>query len=169
MATDIHAFIEYKEKNEAQWISFSADEILLTKNYTLFRILAGTSSQTPKTFKAKGKLPFYELSVWVRDCRTLYIGEDNERNCTFEEALKWNKENDCRIQYSEVDRKPIFVDDPDWHTDTWLSLIEYKQALKYYKDITNEEPSADYLSILAVMNVFHNTGYETRLVIWFDN
>jgi hypothetical protein len=165
MATDIHAFIEYRTNNSMKWLSFTADEIILSRDYTLFCILAGVRGYAPYTFKAKGKLSFEELSIWVQDCRTLYIGEEN----SIEEALRWEKENDCRIYYSEIDKKSIFVDDPDWHTDTWLSLSEYEQALENYKEYTNKEPSSDYLAVLAAMKVFQNTGYETRLIIWFDN
>jgi len=33
----------------------------------------------------------------------------------------------------------------------------------------NENPSADYMAVYAVMEAFEKENYETRLIIWFDN
>jgi hypothetical protein len=130
----------------------------------MFYILAEARSYASHSFKAKGKIPFKELSIWARNRRTLYISD-----CGLNEALQWNKENDCRLHYLGTVKQPLFVDSPDFHTDTWLSFAEYEKALEFYKLETNKKPSADYLAVYAAMKVFEQKNYVTRLVIWFDN
>jgi len=139
----------------------------------MFCILAEARSEAPNSFKPKGKIPFNELSTWVRSQRTYLIGEYKEEyggfsgDCTLKDAIRYQKEFDCRIHY--VNKNPIFVDDPDSHNDTWLSYSEYAQALHYYEDYTKNSPPIGYLAVYAVMKTFNDAGYETRLVIWFDN
>lgn len=175
MGTDIHTFVEYKVKKEGKtsWESFSADAILLERDYTMFYIIAEVRSDAPNSFKAKGKIPIKELSVWVRDRRMELIGEYNEAlggstaDCTIEDAKRYKEKYGCRIHY--VYKTPIWVDSPDYHTDTWLSFSEYEQALHYYRDYIKEMPPVGYLAVYEVMKVYENAGHETRLVIFFDN
>ena len=176
MGTDIHAFVEYKVKNEGKtsWESFSADEILLERDYTMFNIIAEVRDEAPNSFSAKGKIPLNELSVHVRHRRTYLIGVDCEEtgklewgDCTLKDAKGYQKKNRCRIHY--LGRHPWRVDSPHLHTDTWLTFSEYEQVLHYYKDYEKEMPPIGYLAVYEVMKVYENAGYETRLVIFFDN
>lgn len=175
MGTDIHAFIEYRERNngEDSWKSFSSDDLLLERDYTMFYILAEARGYAPNSFKAKGKIPINELSLFTRDSRFLFIIDFSEENiinlsdCTIEEAVKYKEDYGCCIYYE--DNIPCWVDDPDFHTDTWLSFSEYEQALFYYKDYTKEMPLVCYMAAYKSMETFENAGYETRLVIFFDN
>lgn len=175
MGTDIHAFIEYRERNkeENSWKSFSYDELLLERDYTMFYILAEARGDAPNSFKAKGKIPINELSEFTRDSRFLFIGKFSEEfekslgNCTIEEAIQYKENYGCNIYY--VDNIPRWVDDPDFHTDTWLSFSEYEQALFFYKDYTKKMPLVCYMVTYKSMEAFENAGYETRLVIFFDN
>jgi hypothetical protein len=136
----------------------------------MFYILAEARSYAKYAFKPKGKLPINELSVWVKDKRIYMIWEyGGDRVCSLEDALKWNKEHNCRLHYEDSRQTPLYVDDPDGHTDTWLSFDEYGKALKYYKMETGEDISVDYLAVFEVMKVYEQANYDTRLVIWFDN
>jgi hypothetical protein len=175
MGADIHTFVEYKTKirGKNSWQSFSADELLMERDYTMFYILAEVGWECPNSFKAKGKIPFNKLSSWVKNRRTEKIGEYDKEyggctgDCTIEDAIGYKEKFGCRIHY--VNKVPYRVDSPDYHTDTWLTFSEYEQALKYYKDYTKEVPLKGYLALYEVMKVYHTAGYETRLIIYFDN
>lgn len=151
---------------------FSESELLLDRDYVMFHILAEARwSDSPNSFKPKGKIPIDELSVWVKDEITFYIRDDDGyssyRSCTLEDALRYKEEYSCEIY--ERDGKPYLVDDPDLHTHSWLSFSEYEQALKYYTDYTKKKPLVSYLAVYEIMKVYENENYETRLVICFDN
>ena len=176
MGTDIHTFIEYKVQNnkKVSWRSFSDGAFWLERDYTMFYILAQVRSEkTPKSFKAKGKVPFNQISNSVRDGRMASIGEYNEeyggciRGYTKEQAIEFKKKFGCRIQY--ICKNPYWVDEPDYHSDTWLTFSEYSQALQYYEDYTKETPPIGYLAVYEIMKVYENAGHETRLIVFFDN
>jgi hypothetical protein len=168
--------MEFKEKEKkSHWLSFSADKILVERDYTMFYILAEARGYAPHSFKAKGKIPLNKLSGWVQNRRTIFIQDERDERdecydaCTIEEALDWQKRHNCRIHYSDSSKKPYRVDSPDFHTDTWLSFDEYEQALNYYRDYTGQEPLHGYLAVYAAMKLYHDSGFKTRLVLCFDN
>ena len=173
MGTGIHGFVEFrnKEKNEKEWHSFSYDELFLRRDYVMFYILARVRSHAPHSFKPKGKIPVDEISDCVKEARMFYIEDDirysSLRSCTLEDALEYKKKYGCRIY--KRDKKPYLVDDPDYHTDSWLSFSEYEQALKYYTDYTKKKPFVDYVAVYEIMKVYENENYETRFVYFFDN
>lgn len=176
MGADIHVFLQYRGKtdNLLKWNSFSADEILFERDYAMFSILAEVRGTTPLSLKSRGKLPLNDLSHWIVDKRTLLINEEIEDygvtgDCTLETATEWKKKYNCRIHHLDSKIKNWRVDNPDYHSDTWLSFEEYGQALQFYTDYTGKSPEIGYLATYAAMKVYHEGGYEPRLVIWFDN
>ena len=157
-----------------KWKSFSADNLLLERDYDMFSILAEVRGNIPFSFKSKGKIPLDDLSHWLVDKRTILIGkeiEDFETKgyCTLKTAKEWNKKYNCRIHQLNWKIKNWRVDSPDYHSDSWLTFQEYEQALQYYKDYMFASIPISYLSVYMAMKVFYEAEYEPRLVIWFDN
>ena len=54
-----------------------------------------------------------------------------------------------------------YVSDPDWFSPSWLSCSEYAAAIAGFNDVL-------YNTILTVMKNLEQSGYETRVVFWFD-
>lgn len=174
MGTDIHAFVEYQDKEDLSWYSFSIDELILRRDYTMFYILSEVRGYAPNSFSVKGKIPFEELSASLQDIRTMLISKIDDEygeigDCTLETAKKWQTEDNCRIHSLNSEIENWRVDDPDCHTDTWLSFAEYEQALHYYENYIHKAPFIEYLAVYAVMKTYQDAGFETRLVMWFDN
>lgn len=171
MGCDIHMYIEYRDKkSDNSFISFGGN-ISPGRNYLMFGYLAkGTRSDLDKGFEPKGLPSRDELGYNSKDDAYLYITKDgkDEDETTLENALKWEKYGNKIIYQND---KSVWVEHPDWHTHSWLSLEEYKQALENYKNhpsaIGYKEPKYD--AVLAAMQSLNDSGHEVRIVFWFVN
>lgn len=54
----------------------------------------------------------------------------------------------------------------EYHNHSWLSYKEYKTILNQTE---MEEIPIEYSLLLKMMKFLEKSGYETRLVFWFDN
>ena len=182
MGCDIHAFIEYRDKEdkreEAYWEAFSG-ELSLGRNYYMFGYLTngnvrygGVNLKFGVDPKGLPKDPSYE----IKNNSRLWITEKGEgdNETTLEKAEKWNKSLGCKIHYDHWNdkSKPSHVDHPDLHSHSWLSLKEYKMildaAIKDQKK-HHEWVNIQYKVIYDLMKSLDKNGMEVRLVFWFDN
>ena len=169
MGCDIHLYVEYNKKKAEKdyWWSFGS-RFNLGRNYLIFGLLSeGVRCDVEGSIKPKG-LP-ENLSFTTNNDNSLYISENSheERSCSLEQAKRWEK-NGYKITYNE-NNVPVFIEHPDWHSHTWLTLEEYKQALTKYDELADYEIAVDYKLILSVLEKLEAEGYDARLVIWFDN
>lgn len=178
MGCDIHAFVEYKEtwdNGHEQWTAFSG-ELDLGRNYFIFGCLTNGNVRYPIKIKPgvepKG-LP--SIVSWeVEHANTLYITEkgDGERETTIANALKWAKDYGKKFTYDVKSNQPIKIENPDWHTHSWLTVKEYEAILKTAEKIAKKEGESIYFpywSVLDLMKSLTKRGEEARLVFWFDN
>lgn len=119
-------------------------------------------------------LPKDNLSYDVQNACRLYITEKGEgdNETTMENALKYNEKYGCKLYYSERDKeKPLFVDSPDLHSHSWLSLTEYEMLIDEMKKNEDEDVyvNVQFLAVLDLMKSLENNGMKTRFVFWFDN
>lgn len=119
-------------------------------------------------------LPEGALSYTVKNASRLYISEDGEgeNETTMEKALKYNQQYRCKLYYNDRDKeKPVYVDHPDFHSHSWLSLTEYEMLIDEMKKNEDEDVyvGVDYLAVLDLMKSLENNGMKTRFIFWFDN
>lgn len=172
MGCDIHLYVEYKRKESENFKSFGS-KINPGRNYFMFGLLSkGVRSDNEDGFDAKGLPEFETMGYDARgDARTRIVDDpsDEADECTLDQALSW-AENGRRKIY-EYNGKPDYVDNPDWHSHSWLTSSEYSQIILKY----NSHPEAfnykqpEYEAVLAILNSFENNGFDSRVVFWFDN
>lgn len=119
-------------------------------------------------------LPEGKLSYDVQNEYRLYITEDGEgdNETTMERALNYNERYGCKLHYSDRDKeKPLFVDSPDLHSHSWLSLDEYEMLIDEMKKKEDVDVYVGviWLAVLDLMKSLENNGMKTRFVFWFDN
>lgn len=190
MGADIHMFVEYRSKKRAQelknegkkpyWYSYGG-HINPGRNYTMFGILACVRGQYEDSFEPKGKLDREEMGWSSRDANWFYINKDVaktdfENNITnIETARKWEGYG-CRIENDEHGEH-AWVEHPNWHSHSWMSIEELEKAFKRYvvhastewgEEINNVP--LEYRALLASMKALEDNGKnEVRVVFWFDN
>lgn len=172
MGADVHLYIQYKTKKSNYWNSF-AGRINPGRNYIMFSLMAKVRGEYPESLDPKG-LPEHELSYQCANDLFLYIDEKDDEGCTsLENALKWNKNNGCKI-VNDKNGNPWKVEHPDWHSHSWLKIKEMKQVFKNYAKIavkewgSNKIPT-EYQAVLDVMKSLKKSGNEVKVVFWFDN
>jgi len=190
MGADIHMFVEYRNKKRAQedktggrkpyWYSYG-NHTNPGRNYTLFGILAGVRGKYGDSFEPKGKLDREEMGWSSRDANWLYISENEKETnweggmTALETAKKWEGYG-CKIE-NDQNGVPSWVEHPEWHSHSWMSIEELEEAFKRYKvhatldwgeDVT--KPPVEYQALLASMKALEDDGEnEVRVVFWFDN
>lgn len=137
-------FVEYKNKQNDKWESFSG-EIGLERNYELFGILCegvrkDSTSYPKKNSKKETDTPPESIS----------------RKGLPEDLGYWSKNNE------EEQRG-------DYHHSTWLTIAEYEKALAIYCSILPTEEIIEYQALLSVLKFFEDSGKDVRLILWFDN
>ena len=137
MGCDIHCYIEYKKKepkkfDSKDWMSFGG-RINPSRNYWMFGFMAGVRCQFQGSKEPKG-LP--EDIGYIAEMESrLYINHSEKssfeiRDCSLEDAKRWESHG-YKITYDK-NGKEIFVEDPDWHSYSWLSTEEFKECLNLY-------------------------------------
>lgn len=175
MGADVHMYIQYKKKTEDDkwWWDFGG-HINPGRNYAMFGILAGVrDNNSPHSFEPKGILPEEKLSWAVREDLYLTITEDGEgdNETTLERAKSWGS---GRI-INDNDGNPYKVEHPDWHSHSWMTIDELKQAYKWYKKYAKESGYGggvplEYKVILKTMEALEDNGKNDVIVVfWFDN
>lgn len=174
MGCDIHMYVEYtytagRLKEPLIWSSFGSG-FLGNRNYQLFGYLAGVRYNPKNALLPKG-LP-KELAYISDHDTKLYITEDGEgeHETTMKKALAWNKERGCQL-YKGRNGKVTWVDNPNWHSHSWLTTNEFASVLKRYsKDEDGWGEPIDYKGMLGAMRAIEKDGYYVaRIVFWFDS
>ena len=172
MGTDIHMYLEYYSKSDKtdKYIRNFGDRFNPGKDYVMFGVLAGVRYEIPGYFKPKGRLPFEELGYDTKDDAYMYISDSgSDETTTMECALEWEKNCGCEI-INGRDGKPAWVQHPDWHSHSWMTLKEYAKAIKIYEKHEYAGGCVEYRALLAAMKSIEKSGeFTTRLVFWFDN
>lgn len=183
MGCDVHVYVEYRKPDDDRgWRSFGG-HINPGRSYVIFGAMAGVrvdETDGLKTMKAKGMPDFNSLGWDSRSDYTLFITEDgsDSGDCSLADAERWAKDGRLACWGSDFKpcEKPILngrIEGPDWHSHTWLTLREYRRALRTAKmymikqEWKWDEP--EYEAIAAAMARLEREGYESRLVLWFDN
>jgi hypothetical protein len=167
-------YAEYKKKGEEvkQWTSFDGEKNP-GRNYYMFGLLAGVRTEPDEMFPQRG-LPDDIGWQAIDDARLFIVDnndEDQEGYCTLEQALKWEKSGHKIIYQSG---KPTWVEHPDWHSHSWLTLAEFKLAMDRFNSKAKEELCelswmVEYEANIAAMERLEELGRDTRIVFWFDN
>ena len=191
MGADIHMYVEYvlesdikrykkelKEKKQnirKPYVHSFADRLNPGRNYCMFGCLAdGVRGSAEGSIEPKGLPPEDEMGYMSMCDNRFFITEkgEGEGECTLEKAKKWETYGRKIIYRDDV---PTFIEHPDWHSHTWLSLKEYKQALELYKKNSafDGDPfdgvPIEYQVVLDLMKSFKKNGAIPKLVFWFDN
>lgn len=193
MGCDIHAFVEYRIRPEGEpdrrhsWSAFGG-EINPGRNYWLFEIMAGVRGRNA-LFEPRGIPNDMAYSAWGE--YWLYLTEDDrdEEGCASrEQAARWVASGSS-VYYPELEGLPKRVSDPDAHSMSWLTLPEMRRVMTEYRircekgnaaaiAPTNGQAIATLIplrqdpkwhALIAVMTSLEESGYESRLVFWFDN
>ena len=181
MGADIHMYLNYTLKEESKdsnkktyWRNFG-DEICVGRNYLMFGCLCqGVREDIEGAIEPKGKLELDDMSYSCFSDSISYISskkEDVEDNyCRLEDALRWSELYGKKLYYKDSDT-PYAVDNPDHHSYSWLTLKEYKKAIKlFYKNVEKGgKLSIEYLVLKDLMESLEKRGAITKLVFWFDN
>lgn len=136
MGCDIHCYIEYRERDmsdreDKSWSSFGG-RINPGRNYLMFSLMAGVRGGDG-IFEVRG-LP-EGLGYYSNDDNYLYITADKECNCgecksvSVENAARWVEGGSSEYKNNR-EGKPTWVSHPDWHSHSWLSLVEFRQVLE---------------------------------------
>jgi hypothetical protein len=172
MGCDIHAYIEYKEKEGEEWRSFGHEYFYLCRDYDMFAVMAGVRNYKEYEPVSEPKGLPEDIAWQAKQGNTLYIVYkdecDDEGYVTEETANDWISRG-----YSKMvgDRR---VTHPDWHTHSWLTLNELRECFKRVEKIVigQEHPRCFDVShdcLMACMEAIEKRGYTSRLVFWFDN
>lgn len=177
MGCDIHAYVETTTSNTGEkgyWTNFGS-KFHLDRNYGMFGFLAGVRTDDKPIVSPRG-LP-ENLAFRTDDDAFFRISDeyaDQPGYCSFAEAQRYETYG-SRIHL--YDGKPWKIDNPDWHTHSWLTPEEFDRVIAAYeaKYVTGEHAtenrrwSAEYHALSAAMKSLQTFGLKVRLVFWFDN
>lgn len=131
MGCDIHAYIEHKGQEDRFWWNFGS-RIHLSRDYGLFGALAGVRDDRVEHIEPRGvprDISFgtkYDFTYFVSDSL-----EDDEH----EDGAVSRAAAERYAKYSGWwDDKHVYVNHPDWHTPSWLTLAELKVAYARYRE-----------------------------------
>jgi len=170
MGCDAHCYVEYRTKEETNreyWSSFGG-RINPGRNYWMFGLMAkGTRSEFEEAFEPKG-LPELLGYQSTYDAYMYIVDDDDEMDepshqCKRSDAERWAKYGN---KISEDNR---FIEHPDWHTHSWLSVNEFEEVLNSFNKMKDAYPQPEYEALLAAMKTLEKYNNEVRLVFWFDN
>jgi hypothetical protein len=177
MGCDIHCYLEYRERRlpadadeyRRRWRDFGR-RINPGRNYRIFSCLAGVrGAASEAVVPPRGKpddmgyAAADDLWHFISDTASAREAEE-EGYVTPDKAARWH---DRGLAYRERDGKPVFVEDPDWHSHSWLTPDEWEAALKKSRETPKSEP--EYYAVLAALRALEAAGYRARVVFWFDN
>lgn len=169
MGCDIHMYIEYANRRipEKRWADFGG-KINPGRNYSMFGILSkGLRTTQEFSFEPKG-LP-YEMGYHAVNDSRIPIGEHGEGWASKDKVARWVNSGASEIIRNE-NGDAIWVTNPDWHSHSWLTTDEYKQAVTFYNDVHGKAyPEPEYNAVLACLESFEAQGFDARIVFWFDN
>jgi hypothetical protein len=181
MGCDIHMYPEYRRRGSDWWDGFTG-RWHPGRDYALFGFLAGVRDDGPPVARPRG-FPT-DAGYRAKEDYILYVTPDEES------ANRWRIDGDDAIPRERAERWIGYnssrwiegphaeprnglvgkISDPDAHTATWLSLEEFRQAVRLREEKYVPYPVAsEYRALLAALESLERDGHETRVVFWFDN
>lgn len=160
MGCDIHGIIEQR-KPGGNWTKCPAQIEHLWRDYDIFAHLGGARnySDVQPVADKRGLPPDVCHDAHMKNC--VYISESGNDGCvTKARAEFWISKG-----YSKWYRDGVFVTNPDWHSHSWCSTEELKEALARAGDSHDE----CYLHLVHIMEYAELLSHECRFVFWFDN
>lgn len=182
MGCDIHTYVEFGKRpapdREVYWETFTRNGG--SRNYLMFGVLAGVRVDAVKRFDPKG-MPEGGLSYRTSEDYWVHVAPENHPEwadtdgwCSLESAERWVASGSSVGERDESGRLHR-VSGPDWHSHSWLTADELESALHCYREAvpkywpTETDAPAEWVAMLAAMRSFEASGYETRIIFWFDN
>lgn len=176
MGCDIHLYAEHRRRDDGYWFGFGG-QMNPGRDYALFGTLAGVRGEGPPVVEPRGypkdagwrARGDYEYAVVADDEK---LGEwlvGGENACSIADAERW------RARWLEgplaEPRHGLVgkVADPDAHTESWLTLAEFKLAIRNREAQHRYPVDPEYRALVAALDVLEDAGLETRVVFWFDN
>lgn len=182
MGCDIHCYIEYKPRPKMptgpveRWFTFGG-RMNPGRNYDMFGFLAGIRGDGPPVVPPSDRGIPDEMAYEAANDWWLFINyaDDDENDddtgmCTPTAAKSYHQMGSrYRGTVTTTDKRPQYVEHPDWHTPSWLTPDEWEQALGLYCALNPQYPVPDeYDAMLAAMRSLEGNN-EVRVVFWFDN
>lgn len=171
MGCDIHLYVEYRAKDRAaspdpfmrRFSSFGS-RINPGRIYEVFAAIAGVRAGREDQIKHQPRGLPTDIGFYSGADATLYITEkgDGYRECKLSDAEKWVAQGSSA--WVEQGKR---VTHPYWHSHSWLTFEEFRDAIHPIVCVKYKEP--EYRALLAAMKQLHDDGYEVRVVFWFDN
>lgn len=179
MGCDIHMYLEYADKEdqreERYWNSFSEGELNLYRNYGAFGYLTNGHVRADVNMKfgvdPKG-LPKGKMSYNVTEETRYYVTDEKrewEKSVSRSEAMTLLERHPYVRTYSDNSGKLTQIDNPDYHSHSWLSLNEFEMIFKAMCKDKEMHINIEYKAILSLMKFLDKEGMDTRLVFWFDS
>ena len=142
MGCDIHAYIEMYSKRDSLsstgcWVHCFAENVGIGRDYRLFGLLANVRSPSPFNLSAKGipNTPQLSFTCASNYYLTVCDGERTKGVCYDFGRCVSREEAERLIQNKQsfyIDDKKTCIQNPDWHSATYLSLSEMMQVRKNY-------------------------------------
>ena len=161
MGCDIHMYPETRSKSErGSWWQI-CDSFYCGRDYWMFGVLAGVRMGTA-LFEPRGVPSDASWGTRNENERFVVEGEpQNDGEVSRASAERWGG------NYADAEKTRVFH--PDWHSQSWLTLVELEKCCKQYEMENERPPPPEYLALVAMMESLEQRGQETRIVFWFDN
>lgn len=159
MGCDIHLVVESKYYDS--WLTALAD-VWTPRNYVLFGNMAeGVRYDSDNHFPLRGFPEDADYST--KEKYYIALSELSE-----EDVERYSTSYGCKI--IEQFDKPYYIENPDWHSASWLTPEEFEHAIdntdNYLDEYGTYEAPKEYRAILAYMKAL---DVPSRIVFWFDN
>lgn len=169
-----------KKKNIAKgdkfhWYNF-AGKINPGRNYTMFAVLAQVRGEYENSFEPKGKINLSELGSASIDELYISVSENPVEWGYSIRSEQATKLVNLGSQVIEHNGKPIWVENPNFHSHSWMNTKELEKAFNIYRVHAFAEFGykvnipIEYQAILSAMKTLEAKGEnEVRIVFWFDS
>lgn len=164
MGADIHIYPEYDAgpfEGKPYWMPLS-QQVHGDRDYDLFGKIAGVRGGGAM-FPVRGFPADAGYSAKGDNHLFVYDSEGSEY-AKPEAAASWVAQGVSRY----TDESKAYVTAPDWHSHTWLTPAEFRQALEAPVEYGRGHIDS-YWALLAMLEEMERRGKAARLVIWFDN
>lgn len=163
MGCDIHGHLEAKTMGDR--FHGVAEFSHMTRSYDTFTRLAGVRDRglyqpvvTPRGLPPNPSLAVqWDYTLFVKDDKDTETG--GPHSCSRSKAESWVKRGVSEWWNDDKTR----VTHPDWHSVSWLTPEELREALL-------DTSPVDYWALVAAMEELDSRAdHEPRFVFWFDN
>lgn len=157
MGIDINIYCEARLDSDEQWWGICG-EFFVGRDRTLFDRLGRAPSIAP--FPLRG-LPT-GLSPEAQKHAYIEVGEDWRTDYAISRADAERMVAEGKTRWFDLRQERIL--DPDLIDHSWLTADEYRRVLASFGD----DLAVEWLALLAMLDVYEQSGIPTRIVFWFD-